>query len=67
MKFKLVLVESGEIEQYKTDMQEAFQKGFEDVFGKTDNVIFTEKDIDQSLNTDGAATYKAVVDGITAL
>ena len=47
MVFKLVPVEPGEIEQYKTDMQEAFQKGFEDVFGKTDNVILPEKDIDQ--------------------
>ena len=65
MVFKLTPVEPGEIEQYKTDMQEAFQKGFEGVFGKTDNVILPEKDIDQSLNADGAATYKAVVNGKT--
>ena len=44
-------------------MQEAFQKGFEDVFGKTDAVILPEKDIDQSLNAEGSAVYKAVVDG----
>ena len=44
-------------------MQEAFQKGFEDAFGKTDAVILPEKDIDQSLNAEGSAVYKAVVDG----
>ena len=64
MVFKLVLVEPGEIEQYKLDMQEAFQKGFENVFGKTGAVILPENDIDQSLNADGAAAYKAVADGI---
>ena len=62
MVFKLVTVESGEIRQYKLDMQEAFQKGFENVFGKTDAIILPENDIDQSLNADGVAAYKAVVD-----
>ena len=52
MVFKLVPVESGEIRQYKLDMQEAFQKGFENVFGKTDAIILPENDIDQSLNAD---------------
>lgn len=44
-------------------MQETFQKGFEDTFGKTDAVILPEKDIGQSLNAEGSAVYKAVVDG----
>ena len=47
----------------KSDMQEAFQKGFEDAFGKTDAVILPEKEIDQSVNAEGSAVYKAVVDG----
>lgn len=64
MNFKLEAVESEEIEQYKTDMQEAFQRGFEDVFGKTDEVILPEEDIDQSLEAKGAAAYKAVADGV---
>ena len=38
-------------------------EGFEDTFGKTDAVILPEKDIDQSLNAEGSAVYKAVVDG----
>ena len=63
MVFKLVPVEPKELMQYKSDMQEAFQKGFEDAFGKTDAVILPEKDIDQSLNAEGSAVYKAVVDG----
>lgn len=50
MTFQLVCIEPKELTQYKSDMQEAFQKGFEDVFGKTDAVILPEKDIDQSLN-----------------
>ena len=63
MTFQLVCIEPKELTQYKSDMQEAFQKGFEDAFGKTDAVILPEKDIDQSLNAEGSAVYKAVVDG----
>ena len=63
MTFQLVCIEPKELTQYKSDMQEAFQKGFEDVFGKTDAVILPEKDIDQSVNAEGSAVYKAVVDG----
>ena len=63
MTFQLVCIEPKELTQYKADMQEAFQKGFEDAFGKTDAVILPEKDIDQSVNAEGSAVYKAVVDG----
>ena len=63
MTFQLVCIEQKELTQYKADMQEAFQKGFEDAFGKIDAVILPEKDIDQSLNAEGSAVYKAVVDG----
>ena len=62
MTFQLVCIEPKELTQYKSDMQEAFQKGFEDAFGKTDAVILPEKDIDQSVNAEGSAVYKAVVD-----
>lgn len=63
MIFELLPVETGELKQYKTDLQEAFQKGFEEQFGKTNEIILPENDIDQSLNSKGAAAYKAVVDG----
>ena len=67
MRFELCPVQAAdELKQYKRDMQEAFQKGFEDKYGKTKNVILPEKDMDQSLNADGAVAYKAIVDGKTA-
>ena len=63
MSFRLILMSEKDISAFKTDIQEAFQKGFEDVYGKTDDIILPEKDIDRSLNADGSAAYKAVVDG----
>ena len=66
MKFILLPTEKADLPQYKSDMQEAFQKGFEEAFGKTDKAILPEEDIDRSLQTKGAAAYKAVVDGAMA-
>ena len=63
MDFSLLKVTSEDLSQFKKDMQEAFQKGFEDVYGKTDGIILPEKDIDSSLNEKGSVAYKAVVDG----
>ena len=48
MNFSLVTIIDEDLNQYKADMQEAFQKGFEDVFGKTEDIILPEKDIDNS-------------------
>ena len=59
----LVKIKDEDLMQYKKDMQEAFQKGFEDVYGKTEDTILPEKDIDHSLNEKGVIAYKAVVDG----
>ena len=42
MDFELIKITSDDIIQYKTDMQEAFQKGFEDVYGKCDEIILPE-------------------------
>ena len=39
MKFKLELLTEKELEQFKKDMQEAFQKGFEDFYGPTEESI----------------------------
>ena len=63
MNFELLLMTESDIPNFKTDIQEAFQKGFEDVYGKTDGTILPEKDIDRSLNEQGSVAYKAVVDG----
>ena len=66
MNFELVRISDDDLAQFKAVAQEAFQKGFEDYFGKTDLTILPEKDIDKSLNEKGAAAYKAVVDGEVA-
>lgn len=63
MDFKLCTVRQEEMPRFKADMQKAFQKGFEDVYGKTEEIILPEKDIDQSLQMIGVAAYKAVVAG----
>ncbi|MBZ0312395.1 GNAT family N-acetyltransferase [Clostridium butyricum] len=63
MKFSLKKINNEDLLQYKKDMQEAFQKGVEDVYGKMEGIILPENDIDCSLNEKGAIAYKAVVDG----
>ena len=63
MNFSLAKIKDEDVLQFKKDMQEAFQKGFEDVYGKTNGIILPEQDIDRSLNEKGAIAYKAVVDG----
>ena len=63
MNFELLPITENDIKQFKTDIQEAFQKGFEDVYGKTEGIILPEKDIDRSLNAEGAVAYKAIVNG----
>lgn len=62
MNFKLEIVKPKDLKQYKLDMQESFQKGFEEVYGRIDKTILPEKDVDQSLYTKGAIAYKALVD-----
>ena len=63
MNFELLPIMQSDMRVFKRDMQEAFQKGFEDVYGKTEEMILPEKDIDRSLNVPGSIAYKAVVDG----
>ena len=61
--FELVPITEADLPQYKKDMQEAFQKGFEEEFGESEMHILPEQDIDNSLQSKGAVAYKAVVDG----
>ena len=63
MNFELLPLAQTDINKFKQDIQEAFQKGFEDVYGKTDGIILPEKDIDRSLNEKGSVAYKAILDG----
>jgi hypothetical protein len=39
MNFKLLPMTEADLPAFKSDIQEAFQKGFEDVYGKTDDII----------------------------
>ena len=61
MDFKLAIMEIDDIPLFKKEIQEAFQKGFEEVYGPTEGIILPEVDIDQSLNTKGSIAYKAIV------
>lgn len=76
MNFTLLPIEERDLAQFKAMAQEAFQKGYEDWYGQPDEavlpagdtgdpegIILPEEDIDRSLNAEGAAAYKAVVDG----
>ena len=56
-------VEESDLGQYKSDMQEAFQRAFEENFGKSEKIVLPERDIDRSLGVPGAIAYKAVVGG----
>ena len=62
MDIKLMIMDANDIPLFKKEIQEAFQKGFEEVYGPTEGIILPEVDIDQSLNTDGAIAYKALID-----
>ena len=59
---ELQLLTKEDLKQFKQDIQEAFQLGFEEVYGKTEGIILPEADIDESLNTKGATSYKVVMD-----
>ncbi|QXE18692.1 GNAT family N-acetyltransferase [Clostridium sp. 001] len=63
MKLKLIPLKAKNIEMFKRDMQEAFQYGYETEFGLSDELILPEKDIDDSLNVNGAEAYQAIVNG----
>lgn len=60
MNYRMIPLEKEEIKEFKRIMQEAFQKGYEAEFGKYQNIILPEEDIDESLNADGAVSYKVI-------
>lgn len=56
-------LEPGETALLKNGIQDAFQKGFEDVLGPAEGTVIPERDIDESLDAEGSASYVAVIDG----
>lgn len=63
MILSLVPLTNENIKAFKTDIQEAFQYGYEIECGASDEIILPEKDIDSSLNAKGAEAYQALVNG----
>ena len=60
MTFELIPMEATDIAAFKSQIQEAFQMGFEAVYGPTSETILPEADIDHSLNAAGSVAYKAL-------
>lgn len=63
MKLILVPLKNENVAEFKVDIQEAFQHGYEEECGTIDETILPEKDIDASLNAKGAEAYQAIVNG----
>lgn len=61
MELLLEAVRDQDLAQYKKDMQEAFQKGYEAAYGKAEGMVLPEKDIDCTLKGKGAIAYKAII------
>ena len=61
MNLELILMSENDIAEFKKNVQCAFQKGFEDVFGKCEETILPEKDIDQSLNGKGSTPKRNII------
>lgn len=63
MEFILIPLRPNDKEEFMKEMKHSFQKGTEDVFGKTDKVVLPDADIIRSLGEKGATAYEAIVDG----
>ena len=61
--FEFRLLKKEELNQFVYDIQESFQKGFEDYFGPCKDTIIPEKDIMESYNAKGAKSYILLENG----
>lgn len=59
---KLIKLRDEDINKFKKYMQEAFQYGYESVYGKEKNQVLPEKDIDNSLNNLKCHAYEMIDD-----
>ena len=64
--FQLVRLTAAELPEFKREMQRAFQRGYEEVFGPCPKPVLPAADIDRSLNAEGAVAYVARVNGMLA-
>ena len=49
-----------EFEEFKSGIQGAFQKGYEDYYGKCEKVVIPDKDIVESYTAEGSYSFVAV-------
>lgn len=61
--FKLVPLANKDIPLFKTELQKAFQFGYEVEFGKCNEIIIPDKDIEESLQGKGANAFQALLNG----
>lgn len=60
---RVVPLDKADIPEFKREIQNAFQLGYEAEFGTRQETILPEKDIDESLNGENAFAWKAVRNG----
>lgn len=65
MRFELIPLCAERKQQFKKDMQMAFQQGAMDEFGDSGKEILPESHIDGSLSAQGAIAYEAIADGVS--
>lgn len=63
MNLQLMPLREEHIEQFKLDMQEAFQQGAIEGFGEMEQEILPVQDINRSLEAVGSIAYEAIVGG----
>ena len=59
---RLIKLREEDISDFKKYMQEAFQYGYESVYGKNKKQVLPEKDIDDSLNNPKCHSYEMIGD-----
>ena len=64
--FELTRLDRADVPEFKREMQRAFQLGYEAEFGPCDKPVLPERDIDLSLNGEGAIAYAAWLSGVMA-
>ena len=57
---KLIALKNEDIKEFKKLMQEAFQYGYESLYGKSEEQILPEKDIDNNLNNENSYAYEMI-------
>ena len=57
---KLIELKSEDKELFKKYLQEAFQHAYESIYGKSEELVLPEEDIDRSLDNDGGHAFELI-------